>query len=72
MKTYFTPDSVLTSAYEYNGERVQFIVNYNLNEVSVSFDKECDLYLDSQLEKSIKSANNITIAPLSAVMIKLK
>lgn len=71
MKTYFTPDSVLTSAYEYNGERVQFIVNYNLNEVNVSFDKEYDLFLDSQLEKSIKSANNIAIAPLSAVMIKL-
>ncbi len=69
-KTYLVADSVLSSAYEYGGERVQFLVNYNLAPVDVALGKKCEVYFDSDLRILEKGADKITIAPLSVAMIK--
>lgn len=70
-KTYLRPDSVVTTAYEYNGKRVQFLVNYNLHDAEVAFDKEYNVYLDSGLQ-TVKKAKTFTLAPLSVAMIDLE
>lgn len=69
-KTYLYADSVLTAAYEYNGEKVQFLVNYNNRPVLAKFNKTYDVYLDSSL-KACSRVESITLAPLSVVMMKL-
>ena len=71
-KTYFVTDSVVSAAYEYAGERVQFAVNYNLAPVEVALGKKCDVYFDCDLRVCEKGADKITIAPLSVAMIKLE
>lgn len=70
-KTYLTVDSVICSAYEYNGKRAQFMVNYNLYPVEVDFEKECDVYLDDKMQAYKKGVRTITIPPLTAVMAKI-
>lgn len=70
-KTYLYADSVLSAAYEYNGEKVQFLVNYNEKPVSVKFDQKYDVYLSSDLKKLHDMVDCITVAPLSVVMMKL-
>ena len=65
-------DEVLTSAYAFGKERAQFIVNYNLHEVTVSWNKKADVYKDSGLENCVRKTDSVRIAPLSAVMIKLR
>ena len=71
-KTYLVCDSVLSAAYEYGGERVQFLVNYNLAPVEVAMSKKCKVYFDSDLCVCEKDVDKITIAPLSVVMVKLE
>ena len=71
-KTYLTPDCVLSAAYECNGKRAQFIVNYNLYPVDIAFDKQYDIYMDSDLKQCEKDVNKWTLAPLSVVMLKIK
>ncbi len=70
-KTYLTVDSVISSAYSFNGERAQFLVNYNLYPVEVTLEKECDVYLDSKLNVCEKGVKSVAIAPLTAIMIKI-
>lgn len=67
----FVTDEVLTAAYEYQGEKVQFIVNYNTREVAVSLPKKVDVVLDSEGIQMLTQVDKIVINPLSAVMIKL-
>lgn len=69
-KTYLVTDSVLTAQYEYRGERAQFLVNYNLQPISVDLDGEYDVYFDSELTCCEKGLTKLTIAPLSVVMLK--
>ncbi len=69
-KTYLYADSVLTAAYAYNGEKMQFLVNYNNRPVLAEFDKAYEVYLDSNL-KACSKVESIIIAPLSVVMMKL-
>ena len=71
-KTYLVCDSVLSAAYEYGGERVQFLVNYNLAPVEVAMSKKCTVYYDSDLCVCEKDVDKITIVPLSVVMVKLE
>ena len=71
-KTYLQTDSVLSAAYAYRGERAQFLVNYNLKEIEVSFDKKYDVYLDSDLKTAKKGVDKITLQPLSVIMLQLK
>ena len=70
-KTYLTTDAVLSAAYEYDGKAVQFIVNYNLTPVEISFDKKYDVYFDSSLQNVEKGRESVTIEPLSVIMLSL-
>ena len=62
-------DQVLTAAYRYKGRRVQFLVNYNIAPVSVSFEKEVLLYTDARLQNG-KRLVSTTLAPLSVALFK--
>jgi hypothetical protein len=70
-KTYLTVDAVISSAYSFNGEKAQFLVNYNLYPVEITFEKECDVYLDNKLKTCKKGVKSMSIAPLTAIMIKI-
>ncbi|MBQ8726681.1 MAG: hypothetical protein IJY84_06250 [Clostridia bacterium] len=70
-KTYLTPNSVLTSAYSFGGERAQFLVNYNLAPMEVELESPCDAYFDVDLKICKKSVNRLIIEPLSVVMLKI-
>lgn len=63
-------DEVLTSAYEYEGERAQFIVNYNLHPITVRLNQKMTVYTDSLLKNCLKAVDTFEISPLSAVMAK--
>ena len=65
-------DSVLTVAYEYEGKRAQFLVNYNSYPVEVSLEREFDVYTDSDLQNCITDRTAITVSPLSVVMLREK
>ena len=69
-KTYLKVDSVLSTAYECDGKRVQFLVNYNLHEVEVSFDEEYTVYTDSALQ-TCEKVKKLTLKPLSVAMMYL-
>lgn len=67
----FEVEKIMTSAYMYEGERAQFIVNYNLLPVTVVLEKQADVYVDYEKEEvSLEKVKEFTIPPLSAVMIK--
>lgn len=67
----FEVEKIMTSAYEYEGEKAQFIVNYNLAPVTVKLEKNADVYDDCEKETaSFKNVREVEIQPLSAVMIK--
>ena len=69
-KTYLRPDVALTAAYEYGGEKVQFVVNYNLYPVEVSWETACDVYLDCDFSSVQKGVNRFALPPLSVIMLK--
>ena len=68
--TYLTVKSVVTSAFECDGKRAQFLVNYNLHDVEVEFDEERVVYLDSELQ-TFEKTKKLTLKPLSVAMIEL-
>ena len=67
----FVSDEVLTAAYEYNGQKVQFVVNYNTRGVQIRLPKKVDVILDSTGEQSLMGIETLDMPPLSAVMMKL-
>ena len=69
-KTYLKPDAALTAAYEYGGEKAQFVVNYNLYPVEVSWETACDVYSDCDFSNAQKGVNRFTLPPLSVIMLK--
>lgn len=68
--SYLKIPAALSGAYELDGERVQFLVNYNLHAVDVEFAKECEVYLSADLTDAQKTAK-LTIPPLSVAMLKM-
>ncbi|MBR2646367.1 MAG: hypothetical protein IKD47_02245 [Clostridia bacterium] len=70
-KTYLQTDSVVTTAFQCGNRRAQFVVNYNLHDVEVTFDKPQTVYVDSDLKTSIQT-EKLTLSPLTVVMIDLK
>ncbi len=68
--TYFKADGVVTAAYEFEGKRAQFLVNYNLHDVEVEFDEEYVVYLDGEL-KTFERAKKLIVKPLSVAMVEL-
>lgn len=64
-------DEVLTTAYELDGNKVQFVVNYNLQSVTVSLPSKVDVVTHFDGQNVNYGVDKITISPLSAVMIKL-
>ena len=70
-KTYLQTDSVVTTAFACGDKSVQFIVNYNLHEVEISFDGQYTVYKDSGLQTQ-ETTQKLTLKPLSVVMIDLK
>lgn len=69
---YLVTDSVVTSAFAYQGKKVQFIVNYNLQPVDIAFGKAYNAYMDSDLTEVKKGVEKLTLAPLTAIMIELE
>ena len=67
----FVADEVLTAAYEYNGQKVQFVVNYNTRGVQIRLPKKLDVILDSIGMQSLMGIETLDMPPLSAVMMKL-
>ena len=67
----FVADEVLTAAYEYKGQKVQFVVNYNTRGVQIRLPKKVDVILDSIGMQSLTGIETLDIPPLSAVMMKL-
>ena len=67
----FVVNEVLTAAYEYNGKRVQFIVNYNTRAVEIMLPKKVDVVINSDGAESLTMTDKVTIRPLSAVMLTL-
>ncbi len=62
-------DRVLTAAYEYSGQTMQFAVNYNQQPVTVTAEKPVSVYMDSCLEAVQTAVTRFTIPPLSAVAL---
>ena len=61
---------VLTSAYTAEGNTVQFIVNYQLHEVTVTLPRPVGGYIDSDLTDYRAPTDTWTLAPLSVVMLE--
>ena len=61
---------VLTSAYVAEGRVVQFLVNYQLHEVTVTLPQPVGGYTDSDLTDYRAPTDTWTLAPLSVVMLE--
>ena len=66
-----TVDEVLTSAYEYDGRKLQFIANYNLHPVTVSLPKSVTLYKNPEMTDIEYEVGVIEIPALSAVAVEV-
>ncbi len=62
-------DEVLTAAYEFAGQTMQFAVNYNNKPVTVTVEQPVDVYMDSRKESRLQGVTEWTVPPLSAVAI---
>lgn len=60
----------LTSAYTAEGNTVQFFVNYQLHEVTVTLPQPVGGYTDSDLTDYRAPTDTWTLAPLSVVMLE--
>lgn len=67
----YAPDEVLTTAYTLDGTTLQFVVNYNRCEVNVTLPYALGGFLDSTLTEEFIPTDELTIAPLSVVALKL-
>lgn len=63
-------DELLTAAYEVNGRRAQFIVNYNARALKVRLNTAVRVYTDSDMQTSLENADELEIPALSAVMLE--
>ena len=61
--------SVLSSAYEYQGNKIQILVNYSLEDQPVKFRQNVDIFVDNEYQKTI-SADNFIIKSLSYIVLK--
>ena len=66
-----TVDEVLTSAYEYEERKLQFIANYNLHSVTVSLPKAVTLYKNPEMTDMVYEVSVIEIPALSAVAVEV-
>ena len=67
----FTTSALLSSAYEIEGKKVQFLVNYNQKPIQVALDKKYDVYTDATLKGCQRAVSDVTIPPLSVVMLDI-
>ncbi len=63
-------DEVLTSAYEYDGATMQFIVNYNSKPISVTTQSPVTVYKNSEMTEREEGVTRFEIPALSAVALK--
>lgn len=68
-RTILTTDAVLTSAFRYEDQTAQFLVNFTLENQTVEFEEEVDVYLNSSSNQTHKN-KTIKIKPLSVVVIR--
>ena len=61
--------SVLSSAYMYRGENIQFLVNYTLKTQEITFENEQHYFKEIKQEKAYIS-KTIKLDPLSVIVIK--
>ena len=64
-------DEVLTSAYEYDGRKLQFIANYNLHSVTVCLPKTVNVYKNPEMTDIEYEVGVIEIPALSAVAVEV-
>ncbi len=64
-------DEALTSAYEYNGRKLQFIANYNLHPVTVSLGQSVTVYKNPEMTDIEYGVSVIEVPALSAVAIEV-
>ena len=69
-RSYLKVPEVTSSAYEYRGKTVQFLINYNLHKVTAELLREATFYFDDKL-KTAKRGRTIEIPALSVVMAEL-
>lgn len=63
-------DEVLTAAYEYNGETMQFVVNYNNKPVTVTTEGPVNVYKNLEMTEKEERVCRFEIPALSAVVLK--
>ncbi|MBQ8308629.1 MAG: hypothetical protein IJX96_02220 [Clostridia bacterium] len=64
-------EKALYSAFEYEGEKRQFVVNYNLQPLQVKFEAAATVYETPDLSSVKAGLNEYQIPPLSAIMLKI-
>ena len=69
-KREFVVDELLTSAFEYEGKRLQFIVNYNLTSKTVNFAKQCTIYKNPEMTDKEENVTTFVIPPLTAFALE--
>ena len=69
-RSYLKVPEVTSSAYEYRGKTVQFLINYNLHKVTAELSREVTFYFDDKL-KTAKRGRTIEIPALSVVMAEI-
>lgn len=68
--TRLTLPSLQTGAFEYDGEKLQFIVNFQNKKIKAEFNEEHMIFLSPKDEEKFY-AKEIEIEPLSAIMVKI-
>jgi hypothetical protein len=69
--TYLTSDSAISVAYAHGGKRVQLLINYNLYEVEITFDRPYNVYTDADLQNA-QRVERCTMQPLSVILLELE
>ena len=63
-------DEVLTAAYEYNGDTMQFAVNYNNKPITVETEKPVNVYKNLEMTEKEVCVHRFEIPALSAVVFE--
>lgn len=69
-KREFFVDEILTSAFEYEGKKLQFIVNYNTTEKTVNFGRDCIVYKNPEMTDVDEGVKSFIIPPLTVFAVE--
>ena len=66
----FFVDELLTSAFECEKKKLQFVVNYNTTPKTVNFAKICTLYKNPEMTEKEENVSTFVIPPLTAFALE--